>query len=262
MKMLFIFLFSFFSLKVNALIIAVVDAPLCKNIFASNIVIHGSAQKDCPFPLPPDRKYHGNFVIQNFLQNYHSSKDEKITIYHFSVFDNQGEQNRQLWLKALAEVSVLKPDLTIMAVGYFGNTSDFPSELSGLTILAAGTVGLGIKRDTILWPQLLDDHKIFLVGHFFPSKKRHQVGGLKQKQGQIGPDLLTKSRVQYFVAESTEKENLGGSSRATSLAAASVLNKCKNEVLSKNIAQLKACLLKKNTLFLSENFVEKIELTP
>lgn len=255
-------LFISFSLSAKTLTLAIVDTGLCSNALASGVITHSKMNRECSRPVKFERSRHAHFIIENFLKNYRKPKNENLILHHFNVFNQQGEQDKALWLEALSELQKLKPDMIIMAVGFKGDFSTFPTSLPGITILAAGTEGFGITQQTVLWPQLLKDPQILMVGHFFPSRLGHLARRQAQKKGQLGPDLLNKLNTSYFVAEAYKKENLGGSSRACALASAFILNKCKKEVLSKNIKDIFSCLQQKNSSFLSPDFGPQIELLP
>lgn len=256
------FLLFSFTLSAKVLTLAIVDTGLCSNALASSVITHDKNSETCNRPILFDRSRHAHFMIEMFLKNYHRPKNENLVLHHFNVFNKQGEQDKTLWLETLEELKKLKPDMIIMAVGFQGDYSTFPTSLPGITILAAGTEGFGITQQTVLWPQLLKDPQILMVGHFFPSRLGHHAGRQEQKNGQLGPDLLNKINSSYFVAEALKKESLGGSSRACALASAFILNKCKNDILSKDISALHMCLRQKNSSFLSPDFGQKIELLP
>ena len=131
-----------------------------------------------------------------------------------------------------------------MDVGYSGDLALFPKKLPALTVAAAGTVGFGISPETKLWPQSLDDPKLYLVGHFFPSLYRHHAGRQELPKGQVDPDLLTPNRVKFYIPESRLEDHFKGSSRASALAFAAFIKYCQASIKPLNLKGLEACLQK------------------
>lgn len=248
------------SIFARDLTIVFFDTAICADGKLDFVISHDKMIRPCPKPLKFDRSIHGHFVLKTFLENYKKNISEKLSIHHFNVFNDKGYPERQLWLDALVETEKIKPDLLILAVGFEGDSSHFPLKLPAITIAAAGTEGYGITQSTVLWPQNLSDPQILLLGHYFPSNLKHLAARRGLKRGQLGPDLLNKKNISYFVTESFKKVDLSGSSRAVALGAAYILNKCKHAVLVKKIDELKECLNRKNSHFLTPENIEKIEL--
>lgn len=239
-----------FSSKISAqsFVLAMIDTSLCPQDINKRIVSAKSLKiPACTQAKNFDRSIHGHYTLETVLQNL--PRDFDFKLYHFNVFNEKGEQDPKLWKSALEEIEKIKPDLLLTAVGFPDFSSEFPQQLKWPTVAAAGTVGFGIGPETKLWPQSLDDPKLYLVGHFFPSLYRHHAGRQELPRGQVDPDLLHQKRVKFYIPESRIEEKYKGSSRASALAFAAFLKYCPQAIKAQDLKGLELCLKKKSSRY-------------
>lgn len=241
-----IFLLTFltiFEVQASPWVLAFVDTPLCQTKLPSRVVTHQSKDlkpKACQNLSRFDRSIHGQFVLELLLKGLTSH--EGFTLHHFNVFDKEGNQDPKLWKKTLEELEQLKPDLTLMALGYMGESSSFPQSLSAPTLVASGTQGYGVSLSTRLWPHELSDPKLILVGHFIPSLYQHLAPQQNLPKGHLDPEMLYAEKTEFYLKQSRDNKGLGGTSRASALAFLLALKACPSSLKSKDIKALRSCL--------------------
>ncbi len=236
------------NISAQSFVLAMIDTPLCPQDLNNKIVSFTSLKMPaCTQPQVFDRSIHGHYTLATVLKNLPRDLDYKL--YHFNVFNEKGEQDLKLWKSALEEIEKIKPDLLLTAVGFPHFSSELPQKLKWTTVAAAGTVGLGITPETKLWPQSLDDSKLYLVGHFFPSLYQHHAARQELPKGQVDPDLLHQKRIRFYIPESRLEGKFKGSSRASALAFAAFLKYCSAPIKAQDLKALDLCLKKKSTSY-------------
>lgn len=238
------------SSKISAqtFVLAMIDTSLCPQDINKRVVSAKSLKiPACNQVQIFDRSIHGHYTLETVLKNL--PRDFDFKLYHFNVFNEKGEQDSKLWKSALEKIEKIKPDLLLTAVGFPNFSSEFPQKLQWPIVAAAGTVGFGITPETKLWPQSLEDPKLYLVGHFFPSLYRHHAGRQELPKGQVDPDLLYQKRVKFYIPESRLEQKYKGSSRASALAFAAFLKYCPHPIKAQDLKALDLCLKKKSSSY-------------
>lgn len=216
--------------------IAILDTGFCSNTFKKEspikilepIVTAGAFKVDChsltTSQIKASKRFHGQRVLEEFVS--HISSKEKIIVTPIILFDEKGEQSLNAWRGAIEYLEKNPVDYIFSASG-FKIDQKIDVKLPSIWFLASGQIGLGIKKNDQLFPQLLHSQgNIFLIGSFF--------------QGETGPiynpNLLYEKEIDYYFLDG--EGDLKGSSRAVAIALARAINLCGK----KNIFELKNCL--------------------
>lgn len=173
-----------------------------------------SSASDCLDKLREDtRPYHAQFVLEVLL----SSLDEgiKITLHHYNVFNQSGQQDFSLWQKALSDIDLIQPELILMTTGgllpelwenytmtYLDQSWSIP------TIISSGQIGPGISLETKIWPHDLID------------KNHSSIELIGADSGQ----MLYKHKIKESFSGGLAGDLVRGSSRAAAIAAAKSIN--------------------------------------
>ena len=208
-----LFFFLSTSPAQSKLHIAVIDTGFCNQSQLVNkpLDFTSSVKVDCRKTQRDNRRFHGHFVLKNFLE-HNQRKDIKIS--PLIVFDKQGQQKKEYWLKALEWIKSNQVDVLLTASGLVVETS--LGELPTLTVAASGQVSGKIRRTHQLWPQSFDSSKLILIGNLIRD----------QDLVFAGQRLLHKKRIDYFIEEDS-------SSQAVAKALARALNNCRSTNIKK-----------------------------
>jgi hypothetical protein len=225
--------------------VAVLDTGFCPrklNFKSKNIKVYETEFMMAPFRIPCNRKtllgrrFHGHHVLEEFLKNLESKK--KISIYPIVIFDKSGQQTSKYWDKAFKKVDALQVNFVLLAAGLPLKTKrpELPY-LRSQTIhfLAAGKEGVGISKQTKLFPQIHHQKEnVFLIGNFYPPIKSDQRLILDSA-------MLNLKQTHYFFSGGHGHSELRGSSKAVATALAKAISLCDLPLKS-----FKQCLEKKS----------------
>lgn len=109
------------------------------------------------------RAWHGQAVLEKFLENIKLNDGENLQVFLYSVFNKNGEQDILLWQNALKGIERDKVRHTFIALGVPFIQSKKLALPSGYFYVSAGQVGLGIDKEMKLWPHELSNDQLFLV---------------------------------------------------------------------------------------------------
>lgn len=244
--LLFFFSLLFFSPTnfAQSLSVAIIDTGFCieKLNHSSNIKLQTphdtthSVKIDCNKIEARNRRFHGHYVLKEFIQFL--GKEVKVKIYPIIIFDNQAKQSIEYWQKATAFIKEQSIDLIISAAGLPDQNASKKSWPSVLTFLSSGRLGIGIDKDTKLYPQELSHtmSSIILVGSYYPESSKNLNDQYFDK------NLLYQNQLKLLQSDGKPNANINGSSRAVAEAAGKFLSQCsKNldlECLKKNIKRI------------------------
>jgi len=194
--------------------IAVIDTGFCNksSLVQKPVDLTSSVQLDCKKLDKKNRRFHGHFVLEKFLD---LNRRKDLVISPLIVFDSDGIQKEEYWLKAIQWIKKNKVDLILTASGLKVEKSLGP--LNVLTVAASGQVSGKIRRFHKLWPQSFQSQNLILIGNLIREDK---------KTVYVDHLLLHKERIDYFVEEES-------SSKAVAIAMAKALNKCKDDEIKK-----------------------------
>lgn len=218
----------FISLKVEAHItkIAIFDTGFCisKIVHGKNIKIHEPVQttknghKENCDNLNQDR-YHGHHVIQTLTHELNLKKT--VEIYPVIIFDDRGFQDISYWQKALtmAKEKMVDAILLASALSVTSRSVDLQFPDTATLFVASGSVGRGIRKNTLLWPQLLAPRlNMFLIGSYITS----QVSG----NAIFDSSLLNENKIDLYLSGENKHFPLSGTSSAVAVALAQTINVC------------------------------------
>lgn len=211
---LFLFSSSLFAKVDGKLHIAIIDTGFCNKstMVQRPIDLTNSVQLNCKKLDRRDRRFHGHFVLEKFLDH---NRRKDLIISPLIVFDKDGIQKEEYWLKAIEWIRKNKVDIVLTASGLKVEKSLGP--LSTLTVAASGQVSGKIRRFHKLWPQSFKSENLILIGSL-----------IREDKNTVYTDhlLLNKERIDYFIEEES-------SSKAVAIGLAKALNKCKEDQIRK-----------------------------
>jgi len=217
--------------------VVVFDTYFCpKKIRAQfpSVIIETFQNFQCPQETVSNKKYHGHWVLSEFLQRVNPDKLKNITLQLHSVFGTNGYQRKNLWQEALKRTEQETYHLMILAVGHTEEVRrDPPSEQ---VFVASGSIDKNITKNTKLWPQIHGVKKnIYLVGSY----------SAHQKKIYYNYHQLNRPLIEYYFPDKSTQTPLTDTSLATAIASAKAVNLCYQELLNKN--RFNQCL-EKNTI--------------
>lgn len=222
--------------------IAILDTGFCPELLKlkKNVTINppidltSSVHLDCQKYSTKNRRFHGHWVLEQFLRELKLEK--KIQVTPLIIFDQNGSQRLEYWKRAFNKQSEFH--LIISAAGITQNKrSKMTSEIKRPIIVAGATLGRGIKESTILWPQSeFKNPLVTAIGSYLP---KDQTLGKREDY-----TLLRKNEMSYFFSAGRDSDYFRGSSRAVATASARAINICFNELL--DLKNLKSCLKRKS----------------
>ncbi|TNE97705.1 MAG: hypothetical protein EP326_10985 [Deltaproteobacteria bacterium] len=215
---LFLFTSILFASAEAKLHIAFVDSGFCNKspLVKKQVDLTQSVKINCNKVEKQNRRFHGHFVLEKFLS---LNKRKDLVITPLVVFDKDGLQKTEYWLKAMDWIKKNKVDLIVTASGLRVEKNLGP--LPVLTIAASGQVSGKIRRFHKIWPQSFPSQNLILVGNM-----------IREEDNIYFADnlLLNESRIDFYIDEES-------SSKAVAVGAARALNKCQ-------FPNLKLCLAK------------------
>jgi hypothetical protein len=223
--------------QASPLKIAILDTGFCPSLIKheTNISINSpidltsSVKLDCKKYSNSNRRFHGQWVLQQFLKVLKTS--HKIEITPFIIFDSTGSQKESYWKTAFLQQDNFH--LFITAAGVQG-TSKF--NITRPIFVAGATLGRGIRKSSKLWPQSEFKNKlVFKIGSYLPKGKN-----LGKREDYT---LLRKKEMSYFFSSGSSEALFKGSSRAVATASARAVNLCYEKLFS--LKGLAECLKKK-----------------
>ena len=177
-------------------------------------------------------RFHGQRVLQEFLK--FAPKKEKVIIKPIVIFDQKGNQTKEAWLKAIRTIEKEKIDYILTASG-MPVKEKINIDLPGIWFVPSGRIERTIKKDTMLFPQLLGPQvNLFIIGDYSEGKVVF-----------YDQDLLYKDVIDYYFP--IGKGKFKGTSRAVAEAMGVALSSCpytKNELSPPHALRL--CLMKKS----------------
>lgn len=232
---LFLFLFSFSNQALAEVKIAVIDTGFCTDKIQSKIKIEPaidltqSVKIDCSkadLTLP---RFHGQQVLQEFL-TFFDNKKLILHIYPLVIFDNQGEQKKIYWMKAIEWIKQNKIDFVLTASGLI-TAEKIVDSLPAVWFVPSGRVSPQLNDKSSLFPQnLAPQENLFLIGDYYDGRQ------VLYDQG-----LLYKDKIDYFFPSGMK--GFKGTSRAVAEAAARALNLCP-------ISSMRSCLKKLSKVYI------------
>lgn len=254
-----------FSTKLFALNITILDTGFCpeqiiknKNVtILSPVDLTNSIKLDCTKPIDPrDKRFHGQQVIQTFVNNL--APNISVNIRPYIIFDDDKMQLPIYWKRAFSNEIQALTDVYLIAAGLpFLDANKELNQLkdikiSKLVFVAGGTTTLQISKDHKLWPQELRlnldiPKKIYIIGEYYP-KTKYDTAYLDKR-------IKYKNSTDFFFPY-TDGENknifFNGSSYSVAFGLAKILSACDELTLEKDLATKKCgkiILLDKNLSF-------------
>lgn len=253
--------FGLQSINAKAYSIALLDTAFCPHLIKheANIQIAAvmdltqSTQYQCKKSKLNNRQYHGHWVLSEIL-NHLKTKD-KIIITPMIIFNKYGQQKFEYWKRAVKTIKSGSYDLVVAAAGLpiiDNRDRNKVAELAQLDLpifLAAGRAGIGIKKDSILFPH-----------DFYPQESTTIFGSYHQGVQSDKPhfkdeSLINSKSVDYFIPYNYRPRLFGelkGTSLALAIGTRYFLNHCLDKSPSKNCLQ-------KNTKALSLSNGKELE---
>lgn len=241
----FLFIAAFYPTNAYSEIkVAIIDTGFCpekisrlkKNItIQSQIDFTRKKKWDCSKiskkVLNSSPRFHGHKVLLEFLK--FAPKKEKITVKPMVVFDLNGEQSKEAWIKAIKYVDKGNFDFVLSASG-FVTKEKLVDELPGIWFVPSGRIERSIKKSTILFPQSLAPQvNLYLIGDYNDGRETF-----------YDQSLLYQNVIDYYFP--VGKGSFKGTSRAVAEAFGIALRSCyKAKELSPPHA-MRLCLLKKS----------------
>ena len=220
-RAIFLILLAFFQFSVNAnqtINLAIIDTGFChQKLDKNNILLMPTfdatssiSSLTCDNSNKDTPRFHGQKVLETFLEQYHSKI--KIRITPIIVYDNRAETKEVYWNKAMDHIKVQSFDYVISAVGIKSLNLKISKDFSPVWFLAAARISPYIKQEDSIFPQnQFSNKKVFLIGNYNSPKF-------------IDNGLLYKDKINYFINDSKLKFN--GSSFAVAYFAAEYFNIC------------------------------------
>lgn len=206
--------------------LAIIDTGFCpqhqlSSIFKSSTVFDATGELSnlkCDIDYLKYPRFHGEKVLD--IINKQLKVKESIDLYLISVFDRRGKQNIKSWLNAIDYINEKKIDLIVSAVGLIVNSKELVPDLTGraIWIVSAARISPGIKRDSIVYPQMkADSPNIILVGDY--------IDQFKTDYG-----LINNKFIKVFEKDGPEisenQNHLSGTSYSVAKFFTKYLNKC------------------------------------
>jgi hypothetical protein len=222
-------LLVFFSTSVysKTLKVALIDTNYCikKSINLKNVKIltpidtTKSNSKSCNDYSIKNRKYHGQWVLNQMLSNL--NQDQKIEITPYIVYNSSGVQQKEYWQEALKNQSQFH--LIVMAAGLINEKGP---KLEVPVLVAGATYGRGISKKTTIWPQSeFKNSFVFTIGSYLEKTEELDSRG--------DFNLIHKDQMKYFFSSGPDGSHLQGTSRAVATAAAKAISLCYETLLSR-----------------------------
>jgi hypothetical protein len=230
-KILVPFLFgtvlSFFHSSANAAIsIAILDSDFCPDVntrlikIKSVIDVTSSEISVCNHKNIPLPRYHGQWVLDEFIKNY--SGKENLSITPVKIFNNQGIQKIEYWQTAIDFIVKNKFDYVLSASG-LKIEKLITIKLPAIWFVASGQITPSIKATDRLFPQELNVSNLYLIGDY------HQGN-----PDLFDQSLLYQDKIKYYFPAG--KGEFKGSSKAVAEALGKAISHCGK--------MLSACLVK------------------
>lgn len=202
--------------------LAILDTGFCLSKLPSNskIAIHplyfpmGNFDLPCEQMDENSKRFHGQKVLETFINNYHGKKI--IEIYPVVVFDQEGQQKVAYWKEAMLKLMRQKVKDVMSATGVPLNAKvqAILPKFFHFT-LASGRKEALLKGMIALFPQ-----------DYLPKKQLTIVGSqLKLLESTLkDPNTYNPDRVDVWIDE-LPNESFKGSSRAVAIHMAQILSK-------------------------------------
>ncbi len=172
-------------------------------------------------------RFHGQLVLQEFLNNY--TNKQELRIYPLVIFNERGDQKKEYWLSAIDFVKKNKIDFVLTAAGFI-TEERFLVELPGVWFVPSGREIPEVKGKVGLFPQYMAPKKnLFLIGDYYDGR-----------QVLYDQALLYKTKIDYYFPAGAGK--FKGTSKAVAEAAAKALNLCP-------LSTIRGCLKKASKEF-------------
>lgn len=248
-----VYLLAFFiSLSIHAstqVRIGVVDTGFCPNLLKKinkNVTIHPvfdatySVRMNCKKIDQKHRRFHGQWVLQTFLENL--PNDVQIDLWPVIIFDFEANQKSQYWVNALAYLEKKRPDVILSAAG-LPIQKTVPDQLKLINsnfFIASGRSGGPIKDTTKLFPHELAPHEqIFMIGSYYPP--------LNKDDFVFDDKLLYQEKIDYYFSQGPMGDQFVGTSRSVAEALGRSITIC-GEFFHQKSELLRKCLEQKQRL--------------
>ena len=117
-----------------------------------------------------DSRYHGQMVLLEFLKFFKPKNPSDFVFIPLIIFDKNGNQSKEYWIKAIKWVEDNNVDLVVTASG-FATKEKIVSNLPATWFVSSGRVGAGITPESSLFPQLLAPQKnLFIIGDYYDGR--------------------------------------------------------------------------------------------
>jgi len=240
-RILFFLTFFIQLSHASPLKVAILDTGFCpsllmlkKNIKVnSQVDLTHSVKLNCKSYSISNRRFHGQWVLEQFLKNLKTTKEVEIT--PFIIFDKNGIQKEIYWQRAFSKQAEFH--LIISAAGLlFKNKIDITETIKTPIFVAGATLGKRIKKNSKIWPQIeFRKDLVFTIGSYLP--KSEALGSREDYT------LLRPKEMKYFFSSGDSIDHFKGSSRAVATASARALDLCYEKLIG--FKGLKSCLKKK-----------------
>ncbi|OUR97163.1 hypothetical protein A9Q84_12615 [Halobacteriovorax marinus] len=243
-RILFFLTFFIQSSFAGPLKIALLDTGFCPELLKTNkfIKIHApidltdSVKLNCAKYSKDNRRFHGQWVLEQFLKELKSKREIEIT--PFIIFDKNANQAESYWKKAFLKQADFHLFITAAGLPYKGK-ANITKKITRPIFVAGATLGKGIRKSSTLWPQVHFNHQqVFTIGSFL---EKDQVLGSREDY-----TLLRPKEMKFFFSSGPTKDHFKGSSRAVATASARAINHCYEVILKSK--PLSKCLEKKRIL--------------
>jgi len=232
--------------------IAIIDTGFCSSNIQANkslnikktFFVNTPRIPNCNF-VSQTKAFHGNQMLKVISKEYSNSKDKIYDVYLIDIFNDSGSQDINSWSKAFEIIKKYKITKVFSAVGYpIIKEKIFPTLPGAEFVLSSGRVQESFNDQTKLFPQIIKDPKIILVGNYY-------LGEIKETY-LSDLHLLNKDRISIYYPFEIKKYNFKGNSLALALAAANVMKKCYK-------VKIRDCINKKKKILLDS--ITKKELS-
>jgi hypothetical protein len=237
-KAFFFVLASLFVNQTYALKVAIFDTGFCPHLLDKDKRVEIAQVRDvtqsvtykCTKEKLKNRQFHGQWVLSELLKTkWKTSEGEKVQIFPFIIFNNEGFQKIRYWRRAIEEAHKKGVDLIIAAAGFPVEVSKEKEAAAKIFLretpflLAAGRHSPGISRNTILFPHdFLKEEDRLIFGTYFKGV---------DSQGPHFKDLelLEPKKINYFLPfnyKPREFAELKGTSLAVALGGRYLFETC------------------------------------